>query len=296
MGGRPASVRGIGSRALRWPERICSPCSIGHGERCVGLNAHAARWVIWGTTAGHGARAGFSNDTLGDVMITRGWITAILLLAVVLAGCGIGTGVVREEKLPEPITAFKDPDFATVRFRRVAVLVDTADLQWRATLERAIVAETRGRRMDAIPSTGVLFPTRVLTEAERRDVLAKSGVDAYLRLTVENVVVNERQVPLTSTTTTKRERNPANGAPDSTGKSAETETVTQTTQGGYTEKTVIVRYGVSLIDVASGRTTWMAVHTLADFTESGAARFGSQLSGQFVRDSVLVRSPVVAAR
>lgn len=229
------------------------------------------------------------------------YVLLSLIFSTSLMGCftwSTPSAGSRAESLPRPITAFKDPDFASVMFRHVAVLVDTSDLEWRSALEQAIAAKLGERRMSAVQSSRILFPGRDYSRQEERDVLAKYGVDAYLRLTVDTLAVTERHIPLTSTTTTTRDRKQAGNLvgypPDSLKTERETETVTTTTAGGHTERSVMVRIRMALVDVKTGRTAWLGLNSINGNGMQRKDGFSEEVAGQFVRDSLMVRTVLAA--
>jgi hypothetical protein len=219
-------------------------------------------------------------------------ISTVLLLAAtaLLAGCGMYSGgsIIYQ---PSAITSFKDPEFTGRTFRHLAVLADTNDLGWRHALEAAMVRSLRSRSLSAVESHTVIPPTRSWTEGQQREALAGKGVDAYLRLVVDTISVVETEVPLTTSTTTSRElkRKPPMTGYDSAQYEVENETVTTKSEGGYTVRTVTMRYRIALVDVVSGRTAWMALDRIDGDAQRRLGSFCEEIAAQLVRDAMVTR-------
>ncbi|MBS1910769.1 MAG: hypothetical protein JST22_02165 [Bacteroidetes bacterium] len=215
-------------------------------------------------------------------------ILLALLFAPIMIGCGYTQDVVRP---PAPITSFKDPDFAGTAFRQVAVFVDTADLEWRHTLESQMVVAMRNRGMNAIESFRITPPTRSWTEADVRAALARNGVDAYLRFTVASLTVNQKVTPVTSTTTVtheKKERADRKDVKDSV--QQETTMTTMRQAGGDTVTTYHMGYRVTLVETAGSRVAWLATNSIDCDPADRVGSFCDEIAWQMSRDSLLVRT------
>lgn len=221
-------------------------------------------------------------------------IPATLLLAlapIMLGGCAFLKMPVGSYE-PAKITSFKDPDFSSASFRRIAVIVDTTELAWRRDLEDAMSRSLRSRHVDGIASYIVIPPTRHWDETQQRQALAGKGLDAYLRLIVDSVTVEEKVVPLTTSTTTTRERKkkpPLTGY-DSSDYEVVSETVTTKSEGGETLRTVRMRYRAVLVEVASGRTAWIGLNGMSGDARARIGSFCDEIAAQLVRDSIVWRS------
>jgi hypothetical protein len=217
-------------------------------------------------------------------------IVATLLLLIPLAGCGLYSGGSYLYQ-PTSITSFKDPEFTGRTFRHLAVLADTSDLRWRHDLEAQMARSLRSRSLDAVESNIVIPPTRTWTEAQQRQALAGKGVDAYLRLVVDTVSIEENLVPVTTSTTTTRElkKKPPMTGYDSAQYEVVNETVTTKSDGGYTVRKVTVSYRIALVDVASGHTAWMALNGIAGDPAGRLTEFCEEIAAQLVRDAMVAR-------
>jgi hypothetical protein len=215
----------------------------------------------------------------------------LLLASVMLSGCSFMYSRGSAPYVPPSIASFKDPEFTGRAFKHLAVLADTGDLGWRHNLEGAMVRALRSRDLDAVESHTVIPPTRSWTEAQQRQALAGKGVDAYLRLVVDTLWIETREVPVTTSTTTTREltRKPPMTGYDSAQYEVANEVVTTKSEGGYTVQTVRMRYRIQLVDVASGRNAWMALDRLDGDPSSRVAGFCEEIAAQLVRDAMVVR-------
>ncbi len=215
-------------------------------------------------------------------MKTYAYLLIAMCVISTLAGCTMYRSS-SEPTLPPPITAFKDPEFNTAAYRRLAVLVDTADLEWRHRLETRMVEKMQARKIGSVESFRMLAPTRSWSEDQRRDTLAKNGVDAYLRLVVDGLEVDEQTRPVTTTTTVSREKKPRPGRKDS----LDEETVITSSTGGDVVRTVRARYRVQLVDVKSGHFAWIALSRIEGDPMARISSFCDEIAVQLLRDSLI---------
>ena len=213
------------------------------------------------------------------------------LIALFVGGCFSGYYIPRPQ--PPKITAFKDPAFSGVSYARLAIVVDTSDLEWRHELETKLAEDLRREGFQSVEGFSVFPPTRPWRESEKVETLALNGVDGYLRLIVDNAVVEETLVPLTTKTTTTRETSVKRKEVenDSTKREVETESVTTETSGGYTVRSARTQYRVSLIDVRSGRVAWLGLNSIEGDPAGRIVSFCREIVGQLERDSLLRRIP-----
>jgi hypothetical protein len=216
---------------------------------------------------------------------------ATLLLLLPLAGCAMYSGGTFRYQ-PTSITSFRDPEFSGRAFGSLAVLADTADLTWRHNLEQSLVRSLHSRNLNAVESYTVIPPTRSWSPAQQQQALAGKGVDAYLRLVVDTVSVEEKLVPVTTSTTTTRElkKKPPLTGYDSVQYDVQNETVTTTSEGGYTVRTVRMRYRILLVDVATGHTAWIGLNGIDGDANARLASFCEEIAAQLVRDSIVAPS------
>ena len=83
------------------------------------------------------------------------------------------------------LTTFRDPAFQTVKFTRIAVVGDFADLDHRQRVEAKVVEALRARRVDAIEGVSILPPTRTFTAEERQHILSERGIEGFLLIGLE---------------------------------------------------------------------------------------------------------------
>lgn len=213
--------------------------------------------------------------------------TAFALSLILIAGCAM-------TRPAGKLTAFKDPAYTSTSYRRILVHVDTVSLQWRHDLETQIVKELRQRDVDAVESYKIEPPTRQWPEDTRAARLAENGFDAYLRLAVDAVEVQERVVPVTTTRTVEREKTekkkPATDTSASSERETKQEVVTTKTEGGHIERRSRVRYSIKLIDVRSGATAWIALNDINGDPAARMKSFSAEIADQLLHDSVALLS------
>jgi hypothetical protein len=200
-------------------------------------------------------------------------IVTALLLCFAAAGCAY-----RQFDGIPAITSFKDPAYAGAEFKRIAIIADLSDLEWRKRLESRMTESFKEWGIMAVESNMLIPPTRQWSPEERLNVLAKNGVDGYLSVTVDTTDVTETYIPATYTTTTTREK------PDK-GKSEETAVTKQ--QGGYTVTKASTRYRLTLVDRATGRTAWIALNDLGSSPSSRLRPFCEEIAAQLERDGLV---------
>lgn len=204
-------------------------------------------------------------------------IAAALLLLV--AGCATTT---------PPITAYTDPDFAGRSYGRFVVAAELDDLEMRHRIETVLVEELRERGIEAEASARIFTPTRTWSAEQRTAELLRRGIDGRLAITLVSLWTRENHVPQTTTTTVTREskeKSEKKGKEkEETGK--EKETVTSTTQGGYTYSTEWGRYEIRLVDMASDRVAWIGVAAL-ETSDASARRFRDDVVSQLQFDRMI---------
>lgn len=151
------------------------------------------------------------------------------------------------------MTSFTDPDFQSIKFKRILVVANVADLQWRQTIESRMVEAFRPVDVEAFESLRLFPPTRNFTNEEKIDLLNRYKIDGYITINVGESGVQSVYVPPTgSTTKTKGEVTVTGNRAQYEGKS------TTTNYGGYTLNKPWAQFQTKLFDVSSGSTAWVA--------------------------------------
>jgi hypothetical protein len=152
-------------------------------------------------------------------------------------------------------TSFQDPDFRGKPFRRLVVLSGPAPLTQRASIETRMVYVLRKYEIYAVGGLQVFPPTRTLSPEEMARTLQEGGFDGVLIVSETNSGVQQTYVPpsgpSTSTTTGTITSN-GYGAASYSG------TTTTYTPQGHTVNRPWADFDARLVDVASGKTAWIA--------------------------------------
>jgi hypothetical protein len=213
------------------------------------------------------------------------------VIAVAFTGCI--TWPTGSPYVPATITSFVDPAFRGHIFRRIAVIADTSDLEWRLKLEKQLAGANREKGVNGIEGATIISPTRQWSDAARHDALVANGIDAYLALEIVESGEWTKYIPATTATTVSRERK---AKEKQTGKDTvdyEEVSVTTTTkqEGGYTERTPWTRYRIRLIDVATGQVAWMAMNAINGNPTDRLWSFCQEVAAQLQRDGLVVTPP-----
>ena len=166
----------------------------------------------------------------------------IFMLAVILSSCA-----------STRMTSFKDPSFRSSKFKRILVIANVSDLQWRQKVESRLVEAFKDAGVFAVE--GVLFfpPTRTFSNEEKVDLLVSSNLDGYISVSVGDAGTTEVYVPPTSSTTTTK------GSASVYGNQATYKSKSTTSySGGYTLSKPWAEFDTKLVDVSSGQTAWVA--------------------------------------
>jgi hypothetical protein len=219
----------------------------------------------------------------------------LIVLAVLLAGCAAYKSAPPYNA--EPLTAFTDPAFKWTVFRRIAVVADTSNLEWRLKLESRLAETLTEYGTRSVRGSTLFPPTRQWSDAARRAALLADSVDGFLTLTITESSARTKYIPAVTSTTVTQERKAkekTNGR--DTSNYEEVNVITTTRQdGGYTENTPLTRYTIKLIDVATGQTAWMATNRIDGDPDDRLWSFCQEIVAQLQRDG-LVRKNQVAAR
>jgi len=111
----------------------------------------------------------------------------------------------------------------------------------RRVTENAFVAYLKRRGTEGVRSVEVLLPTRTYGEAELAEAISGTGADAVLVVTSADI----SSVPFYLPAYTSGQVNAFGG-------------FTSTTVGGFPVSLPVLRCNLRLIDIASGRTAWVA--------------------------------------
>jgi len=188
------------------------------------------------------SRNASATDRKGDLMKSLATFTIVTIAIVLLAGCAT-----------TKMTSFKDPAFQSISFKRILVVANTSDLEWRRKIETRMVKSFQDIGVFAIEGVQLFPPTREPTADEKVDILIKNKVDAYVSVSVGESGVKEEYVPSTeSTTKTKGSVRVSGDRADYAEKS------TTKVDGGYTLSKPWAGFQTKLFDVSSGQNAWVA--------------------------------------
>jgi len=100
------------------------------------------------------------------------------------------------------LTSFKDPDFSSKRYIKIAVFSNASDLAWRKQIELNMVKELQNRGVTAMPGFEIIPPTRANDGETFLKAIDQNNVDSILCIRVTDIGVNSTFVPGQTTTTT----------------------------------------------------------------------------------------------
>ena len=164
------------------------------------------------------------------------WLFAILSFNI-LVGCA-----------STRLTAFTDPAFSGKSFTNPAVYANTADLEWRRSLEESVVAEMRKLGLPAVTTFELIPPTRDLNPEDRVRILLENKIDTLIVIEVRQSGVEEQYIPPTGATTT------TSGTVSTYGNTGTYQGTSYTTvHGGYNVSKPWAEMRTFVLDVASGR-------------------------------------------
>jgi len=170
------------------------------------------------------------------------YATVVLVMTLILGGCA-----------STDITAFKDPAFKTVTFRRILVVANTSDLGERQNIESRMVESFQKAGIFAMQSLELFPPTRSFSGEQKIELLKNAKLDAYISINIGESGVEQTYIPPTQSTT-KTE-----GTVRVNDNSAQyKENSTTTTDGGRTLSKPWANFSTSLNDVSSGALVWIA--------------------------------------
>lgn len=176
-------------------------------------------------------------------------ILLVFLAAVFVAGC---------DPYDVEVATFKSPDFASMRYSRVLVCVDSKDLITKKNFENELKYNFLKYSVRAATDSETFPPTNTYTEADRLQTMKRDGFDAYLVLAIDDYKVDKHQVAPTSQWTTGQIKQDGDN----------TTYVQQTQQvGGYTETNMKVTYSAKLFDVATNKVAWMGTMKMSTDSE-----------------------------
>jgi hypothetical protein len=157
----------------------------------------------------------------------------VLFLVIVIGGCASTN-----------MTSFKDPAFQNVKFKRILVIANTSDLQWRQKLESRMVGAFNDGGIDAMQSIFLFPPTRNLSPEDKVNLLMQNNIDAYLSINVGESGVQNVYVPAIGKTVV--EGNQVYEDPN------------KIVGGNYTLSKPWATFRTTLQDASSGSTAWVA--------------------------------------
>jgi hypothetical protein len=201
--------------------------------------------------------------------------TLLAMAGVLLPGCA--RAVTR-------VTAFKDPEFAERVYQRLLVTAEDVSLDVRNAVEIAVAEELNHAGTEALVGASVLLPTRKYSEEQKAGLLRERAVEGELAIRLTHEAVIEQFVPPSTT---------IHGHVYRTGR-----TLTYSSYahdyGGYYISRPKLQFEARLIDVATGRTAWIASAVTLGTSSSRLRDLARSLAEKLVRtlaDDGLVAAP-----
>lgn len=177
-------------------------------------------------------------------MNTRSLTLGTGLMAVLIVSTGCAS---------TRVTAFKDPEFAGRSFGKPAVYANTANLEWRQSLEDRLVAEMSKHGVIARATFQLIPPTRDQSPEERAQILLAHGIDALIVIEVGESGVKDQYIPPTGATTT------THGTVTTYGSIGTYRGTSYTrVHGGYNVSKPWAEMSTYVLEVATGRKAWVA--------------------------------------
>ncbi len=180
--------------------------------------------------------------------------TFILLIICFVFGCAT-----------TQITAFKDPDFQGVTYKKIIVYPNIENLESRTKFEAIACEKLIKYDVECIQSLTIFLPTRSYTPEETKNILERAGIDAILSVRMTDAYTTDTYVPETHTTT---------GYMTGFGNTATYNSYTST-YGGYTVSKPTIKFEISITDEKSGKKAFIANSTT---NGSGSASLNNLLS------------------
>lgn len=202
-------------------------------------------------------------------------IAPFLFLCCALSLTGCGASVSR-------VTSFVDSAYAHTTFRRIAIAADVGNLATMRELESKMVAALGEQGTGGIARYGLLSPTREWTREQMLAAFAHAGADGYMLITVDTSQVVEHHEPAKSTTTIQRVT-PKKGEDDD----ATETTVTEHTDG-YSYKSITTRFRMTLREMKSAETAWLAVSELESYGPSQVMSYCEEIVEKLQSDRLIV--------
>jgi hypothetical protein len=199
-------------------------------------------------------------------------ILTLPLALIAVAGCA---------PPPSQVTSFVDPAYARTTFRRIAIAADVGNLATMRELESAMAASLAEEGTSAIARFELLSPTREWSRARMLAAFDSVGADAYMMITVDTSQIVEHHEPSTSTTTTTR-TTPKKGEDETT------ETTVTEHKDGYSYRSVITRFRMTLRPIRSEGIAWLAVAELASDTPARVKDYCEDIVAKLQSDRLVV--------
>lgn len=149
------------------------------------------------------------------------------------------------------ITAVRDPAFKDAIYKHIVIVVPFADLDFKATAEKALQNALKNRGIKALISLEVFPPTRNIASDEVGGILRQNGIDGMLVIALSDYWEQQVYIPQTSSTT---------GNVSSIGNSIYFNSATSQSGGFYLSKPRI-KFECKLFDVKTGQVAWLASTT-----------------------------------
>jgi hypothetical protein len=154
------------------------------------------------------------------------------------------------------MTSFTDPAYRGTTFKRVLVVANVSDLEWRQKIETRIVQEFRSEGIYAMEGINLFPPTRAFTDSQKVELLVQNNIDSYIVIGVGESGIQQVYIPQTGSST-KTE-----GRVDVYGNTATYEEKSTTrTYGGYNVSKPWAHFDAKLYDVSRGDIAWVASAT-----------------------------------
>lgn len=166
----------------------------------------------------------------------------LLIVSTLIGGCAHTS-----------MTSYIDPSYRASSFKRVLVIANISDLQWRQKVESRLVEAFRDQGIFAMESLDLFPPTRNLSDEQKVKLLLQNHIDSYIVVSVGDAGAQQVYIPPTGSSTK------TSGSVSVYGDNATyQEKSTTTTYGGYTVSKPWAQFDAKLFDASNGQNAWMA--------------------------------------
>lgn len=188
------------------------------------------------------------------------YLIGILLLG--LAGCA-----------STRMSVYKDPEFLNAKYHSLVVNVNLQNYKDKTYFEEQVCKKLLKYDVECTKGIDIFLPTRKYTNKERAEQLSKINAEGLLTIQLIDSYATQSYIP-PITSTSRSATSYGNVSPYNQ---------TTNTYGGYVVSKPVEDYEVSLIDVLSGNTAFVATSTTKGSAFADSPAMTDSLSSEVVR-------------